>query len=271
MFTLRQSLSGFRYYQQLIREVDDEIESQMGELRSKAPEGTTVPERTKKAPYQRRHYEPATFDLRAELYWVFGVDLTDIPGIGAGTAQTILCELGTDISHFPNASAFASWLGLCPERRITGGKLLSTKTRRLCGRRSLYDRVHRPPRGQEREPIRGPGADPPGRPRTLRRHRQRRHTDGFLKGKSAVQIHRRLLHERRMTGLHFWPTGYCVSTVGLDEGRIRDYIREQEQLEAGQGDLDSSKRYRTGPEVAFPTCTAPSRGLPKPTPSGRGR
>ena len=64
------------------------------------------------------------------------------------------------------------------------------------------------------------------------------HTVGFLKGKSAVQIHRKLLRERRMTGLHFWSTGYCVSTVGLDEGRIREYIREQEQLEAGQGDLD---------------------------------
>ena len=64
------------------------------------------------------------------------------------------------------------------------------------------------------------------------------HTIGFLKGKSAVQIHRKLLRERRLTGLHFWSTGYCVSTVGLDEGRIREYIREQEQLEAGQGDLD---------------------------------
>ena len=62
------------------------------------------------------------------------------------------------------------------------------------------------------------------------------HTIGFLKGKSAVRIHRKLLHERRMTGLHFWSTGYCVSTVGLDEARIRRYIREQEQLEAGQGD-----------------------------------
>ena len=41
-----------------------------------------------------------------------------------------------------------------------------------------------------------------------------------------------------MTGLHFWSTGYCVSTVGLDEGRIREDMREQEQLEAGQGDLD---------------------------------
>ena len=64
------------------------------------------------------------------------------------------------------------------------------------------------------------------------------HTIGFLKGKSAVRIHRELLRERRMTGLHFWATGYCVSTVGLDEDRIRKYIREQDKLESGQGDLD---------------------------------
>ncbi len=64
------------------------------------------------------------------------------------------------------------------------------------------------------------------------------HTLGFLKGKSAVRIHRELLHERRMTGLSFWATGYCVSTVGLDEERVRQYIREQEKLETGQGDLD---------------------------------
>ena len=64
------------------------------------------------------------------------------------------------------------------------------------------------------------------------------HTIGFLKGKSAVRIHRELLQERRMTGLHFWATGYSVSTVGLDEARIRRYIRDQEKLEDGQGDLD---------------------------------
>jgi REP-associated tyrosine transposase len=64
------------------------------------------------------------------------------------------------------------------------------------------------------------------------------HTVGFLKGKSAVRIHREILKERRMTGLHFWATGYCVSTVGLDEDRIRKYIREQDKLESGQGDLD---------------------------------
>jgi putative transposase len=64
------------------------------------------------------------------------------------------------------------------------------------------------------------------------------HTIGFLKGKSAVRIHRDLLRERRMTGLHFWATGYCVSTVGLDEQRVRQYIHEQEKLESGQGELD---------------------------------
>ena len=64
------------------------------------------------------------------------------------------------------------------------------------------------------------------------------HTIGYLKGKSAVLIHRQLLHERRMTGLSFWATGYCVSSVGLDEETIRRYIREQELLESGQGELD---------------------------------
>ena len=44
---------------------------------------------------------------------------------------------------------------------------------------------------------------------------------GFLKGKSAMRIHRELPHERRMSGLSFWASGYCVSTVGLDETRVR--------------------------------------------------
>jgi putative transposase len=47
------------------------------------------------------------------------------------------------------------------------------------------------------------------------------HAIGFLKGKRAVRIHRELLHERRMTGMHFLSAGYCVSTVGLDEARVR--------------------------------------------------
>jgi putative transposase len=61
---------------------------------------------------------------------------------------------------------------------------------------------------------------------------------GFIKGKSAVRIHRQILRVKRVTGLHFWSRGYCVSTVGLDEETIRKYIRDQEALEKHQGELD---------------------------------
>ena len=57
-------------------------------------------------------------------------------------------------------------------------------------------------------------------------------TVGFLKGKSAIQIHRRYLgKQHNFTGFHFWAKGYCASTVGLDEGLVRAYIRNQEAEE----------------------------------------
>ena len=54
---------------------------------------------------------------------------------------------------------------------------------------------------------------------------------GFLKGKSAVRIHRYLVKNAQTKRKHFWSRGYCVSTVGLDEETIRKYIREQEETE----------------------------------------
>jgi len=67
------------------------------------------------------------------------------------------------------------------------------------------------------------------------------HTIGFLKGKSAVRIHRELEGQRRMTGLHFWATGYCVSTVGLDEETIQQYIRDQEELQRRKGEANQKE------------------------------
>ena len=61
---------------------------------------------------------------------------------------------------------------------------------------------------------------------------------GFLKGKSAIRIHRDLLKNNRSTGKHFWSRGYCVSTVGLDEAVIRQYIREQEKRESNQMEFE---------------------------------
>ncbi len=64
------------------------------------------------------------------------------------------------------------------------------------------------------------------------------HAIGFLKGKSAVRIHREILDNKRVTGLHFWARGYCVSTIGLDEDTIKKYIREQEDNEKKKMELD---------------------------------
>ena len=63
-------------------------------------------------------------------------------------------------------------------------------------------------------------------------------TVGFLKGKSAIRIHREYLgRQKNFTGFHFWAKGYCVSTVGLDEQTIRDYIRHQEEHEKREEQL----------------------------------
>jgi putative transposase len=60
-------------------------------------------------------------------------------------------------------------------------------------------------------------------------------TVGVLKGKAAIRSHRECLgRERHCTGWHFWARGYCVSTIGLDEQVIREYIRNQENEEKRQ-------------------------------------
>ena len=76
------------------------------------------------------------------------------------------------------------------------------------------------------------------------------HTLGYLKGKSAVRIHRELLQERRMTGLHFWATGYCVSTVGLAQQSIVFARRAQGRVNT----FDKSHDFRTGAAAGVPSA-----------------
>jgi transposase len=140
LFVLRQSLASYRYYQERITELDDEIQQLMKAVGDSTEIHEQVPKRTKRTKYQRQVNDPA-FDLRSELYRIAGVDLTDIPGVSTLTAQVILTEIGPDVSRFRNASAFASWLGLCPERRISGGKLLSCKTRKVKSRAAIALRL----------------------------------------------------------------------------------------------------------------------------------
>jgi transposase len=81
------------------------------------------------------------FDSRSHLYRTLGVDLTAVPGIRVLTAHTILSEVGPDIAKFRSTAAFASWLGLCPHNDISGGKILSVKTRCVNNRAALAFRM----------------------------------------------------------------------------------------------------------------------------------
>ena len=72
--------------------------------------------------------EPEPFVLRVHLTRLFGTDLTLIPGIGESTALTLFAEIGADMSRFPDAAHLASWLNLCPQNKITGGRVISSKT-----------------------------------------------------------------------------------------------------------------------------------------------
>lgn len=139
VFTLRQSRGAYRYYQQLMAECDVEIERHLAALPDaragvQASSTATTPRR------KPRGNEPQ-FDLRAHLHRLFGVDLTTIPGINILTAHTLLTEVGPDLAKFPTPAAFASWLGLCPDNRISGGKVLSVKTRRVKNRAALALRM----------------------------------------------------------------------------------------------------------------------------------
>ncbi len=74
--------------------------------------------------------------LRLGLYRKLGVDLTAVEGFGPVLSLTVLTEVGPDLSRFKSERHFTSWLGLCPDNRISGGKVLSCRTRRVVNRLS---------------------------------------------------------------------------------------------------------------------------------------
>lgn len=84
---------------------------------------------TRKSQNKRRN--APNFDLRSHLYRISGVDFTSIDGLDVLTVQTIISEVGLDPKRFKSAKNFVSWLGLCPGSRISGGKALSSQTRKV--------------------------------------------------------------------------------------------------------------------------------------------
>lgn len=127
LFALKQALDMFDFIGTQLAECDRKIEQQLESLHVHEGE----PAKGKK---RSRARNAPKFDLRAELFKMCGVDLTRIDGIDVTTALTVIAETGTDMSRFPTAGHFASWLGLCPGTRITGGKVMSSKTQRVANR-----------------------------------------------------------------------------------------------------------------------------------------
>jgi transposase len=133
LFTLRQSLAAYKHYQQLVAECDREMQRLTAQMDGKVdPDQKPLDPGPGTTPKRRKNQ--FHFDMRAELYRLFGVDLTAIPGISALTAHTLLAEIGPDLRRFPSVAAFTSWLGLCPGNKKSGGKVLSSKTRQTNNR-----------------------------------------------------------------------------------------------------------------------------------------
>jgi transposase len=141
LFTLRQSLEAWRYHRKLIADCDDEVQRHLAQFASKAdPKEKPLP-RARKVSSSKVYSSQPDYDLRTEHYRILGVDLTEVPGINTLLVQTLLAEVGPDLSKFRSAAAFASWLGLCPDNRVSGGKILSVRTRHVQNRAALALRI----------------------------------------------------------------------------------------------------------------------------------
>jgi len=132
LFVLRQSLAMYDFYTSQIEECDQEIERTFCLINPRwettAEDEAAIMAAGAGAKDNRGKNAPENVRSRAHIKRITGVDLVAVPGISASLAQTILAEIGTDMSKFPNEKHFCSWLGLAPKNEISGGKTLRSRT-----------------------------------------------------------------------------------------------------------------------------------------------
>lgn len=126
LFALGQALELYETYQDKLRACDACIERHLGTFADHSG-GRRLDHKARRR--SRPRNEPA-FDVRESLFRLSGVDLTVIEGIDRTTALTILGEIGRDMSKWPTAKHFVSWLGLCPQHQSSAGKIKGRHTRR---------------------------------------------------------------------------------------------------------------------------------------------
>ncbi len=126
LFALQQALELYLFYQRLLQTCDQALAKHLGTFADQSG-GEVLPPKPQK---RKKGNNAPRFDVRQQLFQMAGVDLTVIEGIDEATALVILSEIGTDVSKFPSAKHFASWLGLCPQHQGSAGKIKSRRVRK---------------------------------------------------------------------------------------------------------------------------------------------
>jgi transposase len=133
LFVLKSAFEIYHTYEEKIHACDQEILAETARLPEKVDLASKpLPPRKEGRPASKD--KMLDQDVRQWLYRKLGADITAIEGIGTMTGLVILSEVGPDLSRFPSEKHFTSWLGLCPDNRISGGKVLSSHTRKVINR-----------------------------------------------------------------------------------------------------------------------------------------
>jgi transposase len=129
LFSLQQAVELVDAYQAKIAVCDQRIQAQLQEFDDRS-HGQPLPE----GGPPRRDRHNLGFDARAELFRITGVDLVAVDGLEAQTALKVISETGLDMSRWATSGHFASWLGLAPNNRVSGGRVLSRHTMKNANR-----------------------------------------------------------------------------------------------------------------------------------------
>lgn len=131
LFCLAQARESYAHFQKQMDQCDIRIKQLLAKFQLAANQTQSALCEVKKRKYRCQGNQPR-FDVAAEMQRVCGVDLSAIPGISGQTLLALCGEMGPQFyKRFPSIKHFCSWLGLCPNNRISGGKILSSRTRKV--------------------------------------------------------------------------------------------------------------------------------------------
>ena len=131
LFVLKQEVESYQGLQKKIAECDEQLQRHYETMETQAdPQQLPAVKREKRA----RGNVPEGFDLREQLYRVTGVDLTAIDGMNVLTAQTVIAEVGFDMSKFQTEGHLVSYLGLSPKNKVSGGKVVGRERQKSTNR-----------------------------------------------------------------------------------------------------------------------------------------